>query len=721
MNAAMAVSPSSDCDRPKTRRLTWAYIAALSAVALLTIVGQISVQRSLALQRRSSTVVNIAGRQRMLSQKLTKTALLVAQANTSTQREARARELVAIAQQWQLAHQGLQQGNAELELPGINSEAVQTLFAQLEPHHQAMLTGVEQVASGPRPEAGVALLLAHEPAFLDQMEAIVFQYDREAQAVVARLQWQERTLLAIMLCVLLAEGLLIFRPAVAQIHSAMAQLAAAKQAAEAANAEKSRFLARVSHELRTPLNAIVGLTEAPLLPSAEVQQSAGMRHLHTIHDAAEALLRLVDDLLDVARVEEGGELSIHLAPMRLHDVLQRAMRLCHEPATRKGLDLTCDYDDAIPELVLCDAGRLQQVVINLLGNAIKFTDAGSVCVNANLLERNEQRCVVELSVKDTGVGIPAVDRERIFESFTQLTHPGHVKQEGIGLGLSIVARLVEGLGGQISVHSEIAQGSAFTIRLPLQIVVELPAPGSASITALVPAKHVLVIEDTPANQIVACELIGALGHHCEIAGTAAAGLAAAARQPFDCILIDLELPDASGLEIVGKLRKLPGYAYIPMVAVTAHALVEYRAQAAAVGFTEFVTKPVRIARLAEVLGNAATDERQVAALERWQTRPELLQSLIRLFCQERPKLLATIDVALASADAQQVRFFAHRLKGMTSNFGDQQTERLAGELEQVAERGDLTAAAALRGALAAALMRLERQLVAHSESLAKTT
>lgn len=717
----MAASPSSDCDRPRTRRLTWAYIAALSAVALLTIVGQISVQRSLALQRRSSTVVNIAGRQRMLSQKLTKTALLVAQANTSTQREARARELVAIAQQWQRAHQGLQQGNAELELPGRNSEAVQTLFAQLEPHHQAMLTGVEQVASGPHREAGIALLLAHEPAFLDQMEAIVFQYDREAQAVVARLQWQERTLLAIMLCVLLAEGLLIFRPAVAQIHSAMAQLAAAKQAAEAANEEKSRFLARVSHELRTPLNAIVGLTETPLLPSAEAQQSAGMRHLHTIHDAAEALLRLVDDLLDLARVEEGGELSIHLAPMRLHDVLQRAMRLCHEPATRKGLDLTCDYDDAIPTQVLCDAGRLQQVVINLLGNAIKFTDAGRVCVIAKLLERNEQRCVVQLSVTDTGVGIPAVDRERIFESFTQLTHPGHVKQEGIGLGLSIVARLVEGLGGQISVHSEIAQGSKFTIRLPLQIVAESPVPGSDSITALVPAKQVLVIEDTPANQIVARELIGALGHHCEIAGTAAAGLAAAARQPFDCVLIDLELPDASGLEIIGKLRELPGYAHIPMVAVTAHALAEYQAQAVAAGFTEFVTKPVRIARLAEVLGNAATNERQVAALERWQTRPELLQSLIRLFCQERPKLLATIDAALASADAQQVRFFAHRLKGMTSNFGDPQTECLAGELEQVAERGDLTAAAALQGALAVALMRLERQLVAHSESLAKAT
>jgi hypothetical protein len=188
----MASASSSSRDRPKARRLTWAYIAALSAVALLTIAGQVSVQYSLALQRRSSTVINIAGRQRMLSQKLTKTALLVAQAMTPAEREARTRELVEIAQQWQTAHQGLLHGDEQLELTGRNSEAVQSLFAQLEPHHQAMLAGVKQVMSGPRPEEGIALLLAHEPAFLDQMEAIVFQYDREAQAVVASLEWQER-------------------------------------------------------------------------------------------------------------------------------------------------------------------------------------------------------------------------------------------------------------------------------------------------------------------------------------------------------------------------------------------------------------------------------------------------------------------------------------------------------------------------------------------------
>ncbi len=717
----MAISSSSSRDRPKTRRLTWAYIAALSAVALLTIAGQISVQRSLALQRRSSTVVNIAGRQRMLSQKLTKTALLVVQANTPTQRDDRTRELASIAQQWQLAHQGLQQGNAQLELTGRNSKAVQALFAQLEPHHQAMLTGAKQVASGPRPEEGIALLLAHEPAFLDQMEAIVFQYDREAQAVVARLQWQERTLLAIMLCVLLAEGLLIFRPAVAQIQSTMTQLAAAKQAAEVANAEKSRFLARVSHELRTPLNAILGLTEVLLLPSATRSEEAGMRHLHTIHDAAETLLRLVDDLLDVARVEGGGELSIHLAPTRLHDVLRRAMRLCHDPAARKGLDLSCDYDEAIPAVVLCDAGRLQQVVINLLGNAIKFTDTGSVCVAAKLLERDAQRCVVQLIVKDTGVGIPVADRARIFEGFTQLMHPGRAQQEGVGLGLSIVARLVESLGGQISVQSEVDRGSTFTIQLPLQIATELPAAATESTTAMVPAKHVLIIEDTPANQIVARELISALGHHCEIAATAAAGLEAAGTQQFDVVLIDLELPDASGLDVARKLRALPGYAQTPCVAVTAHALEEYRAQAAAAGFASFVTKPVRITQLAEVLGNAAAEDLAVADLGRWQARPELLHSLIRLFREERPKLVATLDATFAQADARQLQFIAHRLKGMTSNFGDPQTERLAGELERAAARGDLTAAAPLRNALTAALMRLERQLVAHVGSLPQAT
>lgn len=695
-----------------TRRLTVLYITALSAIALLTIAGQVSVQWSLAQQRRSSTVINIAGRQRMMSQKLTKTALLLADADPAAW-ERLAADLEATTKAWKRAHRGLQFGDAELDLSGRNSVAVQELFRELTPHYEAMLAGKELVAAG-EAQAGLAKLLQHETIFLDKMDAIVDQYDREAQADIAWLTWEEGLLLATTLCVLLVEGFFIFRPAVARIRLTVDALSRAKLAAEEANAEKSRFLARMSHELRTPLNVILGLIDVQLALARPAVN--GREYVLTMRDAAEGLLRLVDDLLEIGQWEAGSQLRIRLSPVPLAEVVARTVQMFEQSAHQKNLRLTFHCDDGIPAFLNTDAGRIQQLAINLINNAIKFTDVDGVDVYLHWNFIHDDIGEATLVVKDTGIGISAADHERIFESFVQLTHADRRRQPGVGLGLNIVARLVDALQGSITVNSSPGEGSTFEVRLPMTVGWVGNVPTEAPENVAMP-RHVLVIEDATENQLVCKELLRSLGHTCHVASTAAEGLCRAKANPYDAVLLDIELPDASGLDIVKQLRALPGYDGMLIAAVSAHALVAHREAALAAGFTQFVSKPVRSDDLRQLLGDASKESSSspavtLAGTDRWKDRPELFHRLIRLYRTEWPQLLENLAQAISAKDARKAHFFAHRIRGLTLNFDDRATIEAAQQLEDLAQRQDFAGASAVYGELATSLQRLESHLTA---------
>jgi signal transduction histidine kinase/CheY-like chemotaxis protein len=681
--------------------LTALYVLALSAIALLTIVGQWSVQRSLARQHRTSTVINVAGRQRMLSQKITKTALLWERA-PQAERAALQAELRASFDEWQRAHEALQNGAVVSDSPGKNSDAVQALFRDLAPHYGAMVASVRSGLAGSTGD-GWQSLLAHEPQFLATMDAIVNQYDREAQADVSRLRAVERLLLGTTLIVLLLEGTLIFRPAVRRIRVTMQALADARRVADESNAEKSRFLARVSHDLRTPLNAILGLVDVSL---AKDRHSPNP-HLLTMRDASDALLRLVDALLDSARLEGPSAPRVEFTPVELGDFITRIVRLFEQQASERKLRLSCRIDDSVPPWLVTDLRMVQQIVMNLVSNAIKFTTAGHVMVSVSAIRASTEGYSIFIVVSDTGIGIAAADHQRIFETFTQLENGAPA--QGLGLGLHIVARTATALGGKVSVQSEPGRGSTFTVCVPMQAAKELSPPSSPN-APLTQRLAALVIEDTLTNQLLFREMLNLLGHQCTTAGTAAAGLAAAREQTFDVVLLDLQLPDADGCAVARELRAMASYDQTPVIGVSAHALAEHRRAALAAGCSDFLSKPLRLAQLESRLGRAGPVKEDQPDLSAWSERPELLRALIGVFLEEWPRQLEHLDAALAVNDAEQAHFAAHRLKGMVANFHHETSLTAATELTQLARDGQFATARRLRDNLSVALQRLASQL-----------
>ena len=336
-------APSADV----ARRLTVYYICALSLVALLSLAGQFLIQRQLARQRDDSTVVNLAGRQRMLSQRACKCAVLLADRNPAIDQARYRDELAALLPVWTRTHRGLQQGDAELGLPSDTSPTVVAIFERLNPTFDSLHAAAQQLLQARDKQeiqnAAVAML-TYEADYLQGMDEIVSQYEIEGRQGIARLQTVEQLLLYVTLFVLLLEGVLVFRPAVRGIRESISalrrageELRVAKEAAETANRTKSLFLANMSHELRTPLHAVLGAAE--LLRQAEPTTDNG-DFLETIEDSSHTLLCLLNDLLDLSRIE-AGKLELHPAPFDLREFVRRTTSMFRASAQAKGLNGTC--------------------------------------------------------------------------------------------------------------------------------------------------------------------------------------------------------------------------------------------------------------------------------------------------------------------------------------------------------------------------------------------
>jgi polar amino acid transport system substrate-binding protein len=373
----------------------------------------------------------------------------------------------------------------------------------------------------------------------------------------------------------------------------------AKEEAERANQAKSEFLANMSHEIRTPMNAMIGLGYLMQQTGLTDQQAD---YLNKMQSSSRLLLGIIDDILDVSKIE-AGKLQLNPIAFRLNDVLQQVTYLLEEMARQKGLTLTVNAAADVPMCLVGDPQRLAQILLNLVNNALKFTEHGDVRVSIECLSHVAALARLQFKVVDTGMGMSAEQQQKLFQPFSQVDTSFSRRHGGSGLGLVISQSLAQLMGGTIALESQVGQGSTFcfTADFPTCMASALVNTSVASIRGIFNNVHVLLVEDDVLNQMIAGELLKQLGVSVTVANNGFEALAALEKTAFHLIFMDIQMPQMDGYEAVKRIRQQPTRQHVPIIAMTAHAISTERERCLAAGMDDYLTKPIDIAGLAAML------------------------------------------------------------------------------------------------------------------------
>jgi len=514
----------------------------------------------------------------------------------------------------------------------------------------------------------------------------------------------------------------------------------ARQTAEQATRAKSAFIANMSHEIRTPLNAIIGITHQLQRDSSDQGQR---ERLARVDGAAHHLLMILSDILDISKIE-AGKLTLEHRPFSFRQLIDRVSDLVRDNAAHKGLDFRVLTDERLPQVVVGDAMRLSQVLLNLASNSVKFTESGNVTLWISVITGGPGTATLRFRISDTGIGMTAEQCSRLFRDFEQAESSTTRRYGGTGLGLSISRRLVELMGGQIQVRSEPGAGSDFWFELTLPIstaaLAEIERSAEKTTAAQVRSRHsgarILLVEDTPINQEVALDLLDEAGLDASIAENGRIAVERVRDETFDLVLMDLQMPIMDGLSATREIRALPGCAHLPIIAMTANAYAEDRAQCLQAGMNDYLAKPIEAPVLfaaldrwlpetvpvagelpttpeetlplpeTEAAADAPVSDASVDAIARLsaehgfagitevtlaQYKPEryirLLKQLFAEHGEDGSLILALLDRETEDA-AQEASRIAHTLKGVAATFGLTELARLAGQLNHGMIAGD---------------------------------